>query len=91
MKNYISFFILFFFVVKSPLFAQVEDSSYRDILILSDSLQTEDGIELVYFGSWKYKPGDDSTWANPNFDDADWQSFQHLQLFLIHCFRVSVG
>lgn len=30
------------------------------------------------YGSWKYHPGDNPEWANPNFDDTGWESTNTL-------------
>jgi len=43
------------------------------ILILGISAQAEDLRKIVSLsGNWKFSIGDDSKWANPLFDDSDW-------------------
>ena len=32
--------------------------------------------------NWKYHPGDDQEWANPAFDDTEWESTESTWLFL---------
>ena len=32
--------------------------------------------------NWKYRPGDDQEWANPAFDDTEWESTESTWLFL---------
>jgi len=39
----------------------------------------EGGASLV---NWKYHPGDDQEWANPAFDDTEWESTESTWLFL---------
>ena len=38
----------------------------------SDKEKTSEAVELGQF--WKFKTGDDMTWAQPGFDDADWDT-----------------
>jgi two-component system, NtrC family, sensor kinase len=43
------------------------------LFVASDSLFNETGI--ITLGSrdgWRFHPGDDLNWADPNFDDSDW-------------------
>lgn len=43
------------------------------ILILGTSAQAEDLRKIVSLsGNWKFSIGDDSKWANPLFDDSNW-------------------
>ena len=32
------------------------------------------------YGSWKYHPGDNPEWANPNFDDTGWGVYEHTDV-----------
>jgi serine phosphatase RsbU (regulator of sigma subunit) len=53
-------------------------ANWRDIfdgrtVLSAERLQNKAGnIEL--FENWKYHPGDDSTWATPEYDDRGWES-----------------
>mgnify|MGYP001156648953 CR=1 FL=1 len=40
-------------------------------VITKDSLQS--GRSLLISERWKYHPGDNIAWADPNFDDSDWE------------------
>jgi len=43
------------------------------ILVISITVNAEDLRKIVSLsGSWKFSIGDDSKWANPSFDDSDW-------------------
>jgi hypothetical protein len=40
--------------------------------ILTIRLQKKDFEDLVYQNGWRFNPGDDLNWADPDFDDSDW-------------------
>jgi hypothetical protein len=43
------------------------------LFVASDSLFNETGIiTLGNLDGWRFHPGDDLNWANPDFDDSDW-------------------
>jgi hypothetical protein len=45
----------------------------QQLFVASDSLINDNGI--LYLGSregWRFQPGDNMNWANPDFDDSDW-------------------
>ncbi len=47
------------------------------LFVASDSLFNDNGI--IYLGSregWRFHPGDDMNWANPEFDDSDWMFYK---------------
>ena len=47
------------------------------LFVASDSLFNENGI--ITLGSrngWRFHPGDDLNWANPDFDDSDWMLYK---------------
>jgi signal transduction histidine kinase len=49
----------------------------ESIFLASDSLFNTDGI--INLGSrdgWRFHPGDDLSWAEPDFDDSDWISYK---------------
>lgn len=56
------------------LMIQPPDTVNKEIPVLHDSLKTSEGshINLTSFKNWKYKSGDDTTWAAPDYDDSDW-------------------
>lgn len=37
-------------------------------------------LELKFKDSWKYQPGDNLTWANPDFDDSNWLNLDPIGL-----------
>jgi len=48
-------------------------SSIDTIYVHSDSLKNNSvSLDMV----WKYHPGDDTTWANPDFDDSNWDTLK---------------
>ena len=50
----------------------------KDIAVISlERLQNKGGFLELYEG-WKYKIGDDTSWANPSFDDKNWKSINPL-------------
>ena len=49
----------------------------KSIFIASDSLfDKDDYIDLGSRDGWRFHPGDDLKWANPDFDDNDWILFK---------------
>ncbi len=47
------------------------------LFVASDSLFNDNGI--LYLGSldgWRFHPGDDLIWTNPDFDDSDWMLYK---------------
>lgn len=47
------------------------------LFVVSDSLFNENGIiQLGSRDGWRFHPGDDLTWADPDFDDSDWMFFK---------------
>lgn len=47
---------------------------------LDESLFKEGLLELKFENSWRYQPGDDLQWANPDFDDSNWISLNPIGL-----------
>lgn len=47
---------------------------------LDASLFKEGLLELKFQNSWRYQPGDNLEWANPNFDDAGWYTLDPIGL-----------
>jgi serine phosphatase RsbU (regulator of sigma subunit) len=56
-----------------------EPVSVTGIRVLTLEDIEKGGASLV---NWKYHPGDDPEWANPAFDDTEWESTVSTQLFL---------
>jgi signal transduction histidine kinase len=49
----------------------------EQLFVASDSLFNENGIiTLSSQDGWRFHPGDDLSWADPDFDDSDWISFR---------------
>ena len=42
------------------------------ILILAGCSSTEESRNIILNGEWKFKPGDNISWAAPEADDASW-------------------
>jgi len=49
------------------------DQVQQEIIISKERLENKAGI-IDLFDDWKYKIGDDSVWADPNFDDSKWET-----------------
>ena len=64
-------FILFYFSTLD---------SYAQIPHLDGSLFKEGLLELKFEEAWKYQPGDNLEWADPDFDDADWYNIDPTDL-----------
>ena len=65
MKNIFSLFILYFLFFISLSFAKKEESDTISIRNFKSGLPIDD--------LWKYKTGDDRSWAAINFDDKEWK------------------
>ena len=65
MKNIFSLFILYFLFSISLSFAKKEESDTISIRNFKSGLPVDD--------LWKYKTGDDRSWAAINFDDKEWK------------------
>jgi two-component system, NtrC family, sensor kinase len=51
------------------------------LFVASDSLFNENGIiNLGNREGWRFHPGDDLNWANPDFNDSDWMFFKPVGL-----------
>ncbi len=49
------------------------DQVQQKIILTEERIKNKGGwVELLE--GWKYKIGDDSSWASPDYDDSDWQS-----------------
>jgi serine phosphatase RsbU (regulator of sigma subunit) len=57
--------------------------SERAFPLMADSLQNGKSIELSKL-NWKYQPGDDPRFADPQFDDHSWESFNGTAITLAH-------
>lgn len=64
----VKIFVFLFIVCLSNIHAQNNEI----FTITTDALQDEKGVALSKAG-WKYHVGDDSAWANPQFDDSAWE------------------
>ena len=51
------------------------------IILSAESLENEDKTIALY-KNWKYHPGDQLEWANPEFDDRAWEIAADSRLFL---------
>lgn len=59
-------------VFPSPTSAREEPKNVRDGVfhVTAERLEQED---LLRVDQWRYHPGDDPAWADPGYDDSDWQ------------------
>jgi two-component sensor histidine kinase len=64
-------FILFYFSTLD---------SYAQKAHVDASLFKEGLLELKFEENWKYQPGDNPEWANPDFDDSDWYNIDPIGL-----------
>lgn len=62
---YFSVLALIFFYVSIP-------ASFAQLPHLESNQAKEGLLELKFKDSWRYHPGDNMDWANPNFDDTNW-------------------
>lgn len=47
---------------------------------LDESLFKEGLLELKFKDNWRYQPGDNLDWADPEFDDSDWYNIDPISL-----------
>jgi hypothetical protein len=47
---------------------------YHGATLLSISRMQNKSGNIELFENWRYRPGDDLAWANPEYDDAQWDS-----------------
>ena len=52
------------------------DMVQKKIIITPERLSNKSGF-LELFEGWKYKIGDDSSWADPSYDDSNWESIKN--------------
>ncbi|MEP7037863.1 MAG: SpoIIE family protein phosphatase, partial [Acidobacteriota bacterium] len=52
------------------IFVQAQDSQV--LILTAEKLTADKTVELDKL-NWKYQSGDDLKWANPQYDDADWE------------------
>jgi serine phosphatase RsbU (regulator of sigma subunit) len=68
----------FIHVVKGDTTLKFKITKWRDqvqqkIILTEERIKNKGGfVELIE--GWKYKIGDDSSWADPDYDDTDWKS-----------------
>ncbi len=68
----------FVHVVKGDTTIKFKLTKWRDqvqqkIILTEERIKNKGGwVELLE--GWKYKIGDDTSWASPDYDDSDWQS-----------------
>ncbi len=64
-------FILFLMLSISPA------TQPEQLFVASDSLFSRNGIIiLAHRDGWRFHPGDDLSWADPDFDDSDWMFYK---------------
>ncbi len=58
-------------------FSQDKDSGSKKDSIIFITKARLDTSNISFDGKWKYHPGDDSTWAEKNYNDSSWQSVKN--------------
>jgi two-component sensor histidine kinase len=71
---------LYFFGTVFILFYSSTLDSYAQKPHVDGSLFKEGLLELKFKENWKYQPGDNPEWANPDFDDSDWYKIDPIGL-----------
>ena len=65
--------LIYALLFSSPLMAFPSDTREDGFLFLhTDSLDNDLSV-LKLSGKWKFHPGDDTLWADPNLDDSNWE------------------
>jgi len=70
---------LWLLLLTTPLSAQSDVPS----TLTADSLQNGKSVELSKI-NWKYQPGDDPRFADPQFDDHSWETLKGTAITLAH-------
>ena len=78
-KNPISKYLYFFGSVFILFYFSTLDS-YGQKAHIDASLFREGLLELKFKENWRYQPGDNPEWANPDFDDSDWYKINPIGL-----------
>ncbi len=76
LKRFCAFLLYICVLSTSQALAQSDGKVTVTLEILQDEGALEDFVaDRSYFGMglWKYRAGDDPTWADPDFDDASWE------------------
>jgi two-component system, NtrC family, sensor kinase len=50
------------------------------VFVASDSLVSDNLLNLGNHEGWRFHPGDDLRWANPDYDDDDWMLMKPIDL-----------
>ena len=80
--------ILFICFFSSKAFSQISQQS--DILFLNDSILWEEPYLNNHNPLFKYKPGDDLTWASPYHPDTNWTKFYSSDSYEVTWFRLHI-
>jgi len=74
MWNYCLIIFIYLSLFSSSLRASPSDTRKDGYLYLhADSLDNDLGV-LELSGNWKFRPGDDILWADPDLDDSEWET-----------------
>lgn len=68
----------FFHIVKKDTILYYKFTKWRDqvqqkIILTEERIKNKGGFVELFEG-WKYKIGDDTSWADPSYDDSDWKN-----------------
>ena len=69
MKNY---FLLFFLFTRLVCWGQTDTVFHLDSLPFTQEYQINDP-GIIVLTAWKYHKGDNTKWAESNFDDRSWK------------------
>lgn len=79
MQNIKGVLLIYCLLVSRILFAQ--DSTY---VLSANRFNKEGYLELPKTSEWRFKAGNDTAWANPNFDHSQWQRLDSLDLMSLN-------
>jgi len=69
-------FTPFILKAQEPRSGHFSAAAKEHLFVASDSLfDSNGGLYLSNQSGWRFHPGDDLNWANPDFDDSDWMLF----------------
>ncbi len=70
--------IIFLFAFPELINGQTKDSlNTTDSLLIITQTRIDTSTSISLNGLWKYHPGDDSTWAEKNYNDSNWQKLRN--------------
>ena len=72
--KYFGFYLLLYLALSIPASHSQSTDDLKYVTFLSAEKIEQADMKLVWLTeNWRYHPGDDSTWANPFYDDSNWE------------------